>query len=520
MRRSLASAASAFLVALPLGAALVACSVDASSAPPADADAGNVDAPCEEGASRCDGDRIATCAGGVFGAAAPCEGESVCRDGACRAPTDAQLAQAAELASVLEYVREETAWHAPIDWDALRVDGRKRVLGGDGSDLAYFTALFHAFVAVPQGHQGLYLARGCGKLVPYPDRSQRGACGRPHARGVVVTSVKANNALGLKVGDLVTRVGDASGGGVLEALAERPMCATSRPSASYRDATTAATFSDLLLPGEEILVESPDGATRAVKVPDAPLPGALGSALSCQDPFSRSTAVPVEATLRPDGVGVIRLPGFLDPQQPFPQNPTEESIAAYRAAFQAKILAAFDEVKAAPAIVWDVRGNGGGLTLIGLEIASGFPGARAETISYCRARVPKSDPPAFDSFRYAEYALTPGGPFAYAGKVAVLVDGLDYSAADYFPLAARTRTDAILVGAPTAGGYGATSKMKLFDGPPAFNVSVDSNRCAAADDDAPLEGRGVIPHVAVGYEPKDLAAGTDTVLERAVAELE
>ncbi|MBX3213321.1 MAG: hypothetical protein KF850_14895 [Labilithrix sp.] len=516
MPRSLASALLAVLLS---GAALVACSVDAASGPPADTDGGAVDAPCEEGATRCDGDEVATCSGGAFGAAAPCEGESVCRDGGCRAPTDAQLAQAAELASMLRYIEEETAWHAPLDWDDLSARGRKSILGGDGSDLAYFTALYHAFVAVPQGHQGLYLARGCGKLVPYPGYSQRGACGRPHARGIIVTSVKASNALGLKVGDVVTRVGDAAGGDVVGALAERPVCASSRPSASFRDTTTAATFSDLLTPGEEILVEAPDGATRAVKVPDAPLTGALGSALSCQDPFSRSTAVPVESAIRPDGVGVIRLPGFLDPEQPFPTSPTEEAIATYRAAFEAKILAAFDAVKSAPAIVWDVRGNGGGLTMIGLAIASGFPGARAETISYCQARVPKSDPPAFDSLRYAEYALSPGGPFAYAGKVAVLIDGLDYSAADYFPLAVKARTNAIVVGAPTAGAYGATSKSQLFEGPPAFSVSVDVNRCATADDDAPLEGRGVAPHVAVGYDPKDLAAGKDTVLERAVAEL-
>ncbi|MBX3207485.1 MAG: hypothetical protein KF764_20725 [Labilithrix sp.] len=507
------------LLALLTTGALVACSVEASPGAGPDPDAGAVETPCEDGASRCEGDDVATCAGGAFGAAEPCDGESVCRDGACRAPTAEQLAQAAELASMLGYVREETAWHAPLDWDKLRLDGRKSILGGDGSDLAYFTALYHAFVAVPQGHQGLYLGEGCGKLVPYPSYSQRGACGRPHARGIVVTSVKANNALGLKAGDLVTRVGGASGGDVVGALAERPMCATSRPSASFRETTTAATFSDLLTPGEEIVVESPDGASRTVKVPDAPLSGALGSALSCDDPFSRNTSVPVESELRPDGVGVIRLPSFLDRGQSFPRNPTEESIAAYRAKFIAKIRAAFDKVSAAPAIVWDIRGNGGGLTLIGLEIASGFPGARAETISYCQARVPKSDPPTFDSFRYAEYALTPGGELAYSGKVAVLIDGLDYSAADYFPLAVKARTDAVLVGSPTAGGFGATSKTKLFDGPPAFSVSVDVNRCATADDDKPLEGRGVIPHVSVGYDPKDLAAGKDTVLERAIAEL-
>jgi carboxyl-terminal processing protease len=246
--------------------------------------------------------------------------------------------------------------------------------------------------------------------------------------------------------------------------------------------------------------------------------GASG-ALDCTDPFSR-TIVPAESEIRSDGVGVIRLPGFLDPQQQFPTNATEQSIADYRARFEAKIQAAFDKVKSAKAIVWDIRGNGGGLTPVGLDIASGFPGTRADAISYCEARKEKSDPPSFDASRYAEYALIPGGPFAYSGKVAVLTEGLNYSAADYFPLAIKSRTNAILVGAPTAGGFGAPSNSKVFDGPPAFRVSVDLNRCSSADDGAPLEGRSVIPHVVVEYDPRDLAAGKDTILERAVRELQ
>ena len=286
-----------------------------------------------------------------------------------------------------------------------------------------------------------------------------------------------------------------------------------------KSSVTATTFSDLLVPGEEITAESPDGMTRTMTVPDVPLTGDLGSALWCGDPFSRDMRVPVESELRPDGVGVIRPPGFTDPEQQFPTDPTEESIAEYRAKFEAKIQAAFDKVKSAPAIVWDIRGNGGGLTLVGLGIASGFPGARADTISYCEGRKPGSDPPAFYAFRGAEYALTPGGRFSYSGKVAVLIDGIDYSAADYFPLAVKTRTNALLVGKPTAGAYGATSKSKMFDGPPQFNVSVDVNRCSSVDDGKPLEGRGVAPHVIVDYDPKDLAAGKDTVLERAILEL-
>jgi carboxyl-terminal processing protease len=299
------------------------------------------------------------------------------------------------------------------------------------------------------------------------------------------------------------------------------MCVTSRPDESFTQTSTAATFVDLLRAGETIEVVSPNGAKRTVTVPAGGLPGkSLRDALACSDPLGRDTSVPVESFVRPDGIAVIRLPGFTDPEQTFPMTGTEADYLAYKEKFEAKIKIAFDKVKTARAIVWDVRGNGGGLTMVGLGIASGFPGATAGEISYCQARVQGSSPPKFDAFRYAEYALEPGGQFAYSGKVAVLTDGMNYSAADYFPLAIKSKTSALLVGSTTAGGFGATSDNKTFDGPPAFQVSIDVNRCSLSSDDSPLEGRGVEPHVVVEYDAKDLAAGKDTVLERAVLEID
>lgn len=498
---------------------LVACTSDAGDASPPrdDESTGGQSAACTTGETRCEGDLVATCADGVFAAPVACEGDALCKAGACTEPTDEQRAQAKELASMVSYVEENTAWHGTLDWTKLVDDGRREIFRGDGGDAAYFGALFHAFVKVPQGHQGLYLAKGCGTKVPMIGSSRRGVCGRPHPRGIVVTNARANNALGLAKGDLVVRVGTASGRALIDTLADRPACVSSRPGVSYRDTSTAATFADLVSPGEELEIESPSGERRTVTVSDGALPQA---ALSCADPLGRSVSVPVESYVRPDGIAVIRLPGFLDPEQPFPSSGSQTDYETYKATFEAKIQAAFDDVKSARAIVWDIRGNGGGLTQVGLDIASGFPGAQAGELSYCQARVPKTSPPKFDELHYAAYALAPGGSFAYAGKIAVVTEGMNYSAADYFPLAVKSKTSAILVGAATAGGFGATSDSKAFSGPPAFTVAVDLNRCALASDDSFLEGRGVEPHVAVDYDPADLAAGRDTVLERAVTEVD
>ncbi|MDB5219637.1 MAG: Peptidase family, partial [Myxococcaceae bacterium] len=56
-------------------------------------------------------------------------------------------------------------------------------------------------------------------------------------------------------------------------------------------------------------------------------------------------------------------------------------------------------------------------------------------------------------------------------------------------------------------------------GPPPMNANFDPTACFDAATDLPLEGSPLPPTVAVEYDVADLAAGTDTVLERAVVEL-
>lgn len=165
---------------------------------------GEPEPTCTDGETRCEGDAVATCAAGAFEPPTSCEGDAVCRDGSCVEPTESQRAQADELASMLTFLEDRTAWSGPLDWEALRKDGRRRIFEGDGSKTAYFSALYRAFIAVPQGHQTFGLSNGCYPDFPGTSYAMRGACGQPHSRGVVVTYATAHNALGLKAGDLVT----------------------------------------------------------------------------------------------------------------------------------------------------------------------------------------------------------------------------------------------------------------------------------------------------------------------------
>lgn len=500
----------------PLVVAALVAALTAVPACGADADPPAADAPALDGGARDTGSPDPAPPPPPPCDDATCPDDGVCVDGACRAPSEAQREQAARLDEALTYLRERTAWHAPLDWSSIVGEAHKDLFRGDGTSTATFAALFHAFVKVPQGHQGLYLADGCGTKVPLFGYTTKGVCGQPHPDGVVVGYARAGNAAGLVAGDVVLGVGETRGRAFLERLAATPACVTSRPSESFAFFHAAAGFLDVVPEGETLEVRGVDGRVRQVRVP----PGGGERALaSCADPFGRPASKAAEAYVRPDGVAVVRVPSFVDPEVPFPEGNDPAAFETYRANFEAKIAAVFDTVKTARAIVWDVRGNGGGLTAVGLAIASGFPGARDDLLSSCKARVVGSDPPSFGARRYASYRLTPGGRFAFTGKVAVLIDGQNYSAADYFPLATRERTGALLVGSPTAGGFGATSDSRVFAGDPAFSLAVDLNLCLDAAD-VPLEGRAVEPHVRVGYEPADLAQGRDTVLERAIRELD
>jgi C-terminal processing protease CtpA/Prc len=154
------------------------------------------------------------------------------------------------------------------------------------------------------------------------------------------------------------------------------------------------------------------------------------------------------------------------------------------------------------------------MTPIGYEIIGGMNGARAVTTHTCAYREPFSEPPRFG--QGFSLSITPGGPFAYAGKVAVVIDGLALSAADYFAIGVRAATDVPLVGTPAAGAFGG-------GGGADFTISSDPETEGAGDvyrcvDGAglPLEGRPAQPTHLVELDPGDLAQGIDTQLEAAV----
>lgn len=472
------------------------------------------------GSTRCEGSLVSTCAelpdgSTAWSPAAGCPSGQSCREDACVEPTARMKSQAKAVGDLVDALAPDTAWHQPVDAASVKARETKAILEGDGTDLTYVAAAWHALNAFPQGHQSLYSQDKavCGKLVGYQATSRFGVCGRPSAQGLAITNARAGNKLGLARGDVVVKVDGDEGDALFEKAYARPQCGGVYPAASGRRYAAAASFFATVPVGAKLTVKTVAGATRELTIPDA------GDAQisDCTDPFGRSRELHAEAITRPDGVVVIRVPSFVPFDKPFPTNPAE--FDPYTAAFQAEIQKVFDTVKTAKAIVWDIRGNGGGLTKVGLAIVNGFPTAKATNLSYCRSRAPGSSPPSFLAERYAPYAIEPGGPFAYAGKVAVVVDGMNYSAADYFPFAAKKGAGVTIVGSATAGAFGGGHAPIEVAGPPKLDANYDAAACFDAATDKPLEGAPLPPTVAVEYDPAELAAGRDPVLERAVKEL-
>lgn len=428
---------------------------------------------------------------------------------------DRRTSQARSIDAFVDALMPLTGWHEPIDATAVKARERASVLEGDGSDAAFVGAAWRALNAFPQGHQWLDASDAvCGKSVARMNSSRFGVCGRPSSAGLVVTRANPGNLLGLSVGDVIVDAGGDSGEAIFAKAYERPTCGEVYPARSGRRAAGAATFFGSVPSGMTLTVASRAAGRRTVVVPDE----SDAQPTDCTDIFGRNRAIYAEASVRSDGAAVIRLPSFWPHDARLPPNPTEADFEAIQAAYQAELQRIFESVKSAPAIIWDARGNTGGLTRVALAIVSGFPTARATRLSYCQSRVFGSTPPTFEGPRFGEYAVTPGGPFAYSGKVAVVTDGLAYSAGDYFPFAAMKGSSAIVVGSATSGAFGGGSAQIEIAGPPALLASADPAACFDDATGAPLEGAPPSPTIDVDVDV-DVADGKDTVIERAAKEL-
>lgn len=421
------------------------------------------------------------------------------------APSPQQIAWAQTLRQAIDAIDVNTAVapSARVDRTALYARLERELFAAPETPAALIGALRKASLAYPSGHLGFHTDdNSCwsGGDVAFASTSRAGACTQPYGDHAVVTTAAPTSVL--EAGDEILAVDGKRGEEMLTASLEQPMCSASSASPSNRRYTAATSLFALAKPGMTVEVKHVDGSVETKTITEA------SQVFSCRDPFGGATNFVARSTMRGD-VGIVRVANFNTRQQP------GETLEASQERMHAELVAAFEQVKNARAIVWDLRANGGGTTPFGLEIVAGFPGARegapAGTYQGRYAGTNVFKPPY-------TYRVPARGAFAYDGKVAMLIDGLTISAADYTARAAKLATSAILVGAPAAGAYGGGGETVTVGAFPAVVVRTDP-WLGVEEDGSVLEGKGTEPTIAVELEPKDLARGVDTVLERALEAL-
>jgi carboxyl-terminal processing protease len=177
-------------------------------------------------------------------------------------------------------------------------------------------------------------------------------------------------------------------------------------------------------------------------------------------------------------IAYIRVPSFANPE------------------YEGAAVALVRRFESSPALIVDVRRNGGGATpgrLIAALMDRPWRG--------WRQIVPARDSRAQDPIESA-----------YAGRMFVLVDRFCGSACEDFVMPFKDTRRATLVGETTQGSSGNPHRASVG---PGLTVSVGAVRYRFPDG-SPFEGVGIAPDVDVRRRLADVAAGRDAVLARAL----
>lgn len=419
-----------------------------------------------------------------------------------------KLAYAQTLRAIIDAIDAETAIapSARVDRTALYARLEKELFAAPDTPAALVGALRKAELAYPSGHLGFTLdGDTCWSSpdVGFASSSRLGVCTQPFEDHAVVSAAAASALL--RAGDEILAVNGKRGADMMRAALEQPMCTASSASASNRRFTAGTSLLALAKPGMTIEVRHVDGTLETKTV----TPADMTAPRACRDPFGGDMSYLARSSRRGD-VGIIRVPAFYGPQQ------EGETVEAWQERLRAELLAAFEEVKDAKAIVWDLRANGGGATPLGLEIVAGFAGVNvgASAGGY-RFRATGTN----TFYEPYIYRVPDESGFAFDGKVAMLIDGLTISAADYTARAAKHASNALIFGAPSAGAYGGGSQSKAVGEAPSVELRTDPYLGVDEDGETIIEGEGTEPTHPIELQPQDLARGVDTVLEAAISAL-
>ncbi len=200
--------------------------------------------------------------------------------------------------------------------------------------------------------------------------------------------------------------------------------------------------------------------------------------------------VDFEASILDGDIAYIQLDGFLPP-------------------ILDGVLNAIQEMKDAPAMIIDIRGNPGGFFPVRKAIASQF--FQEETLLWLYKTRPGLDLPGFETIVYTD---PPDEP--YLGPVVILVDVLSGSSSEEFSGVMAANKRATIIGMRTPGSD-LVADIKVLPNGATFLYPIAQTQTA---DGTVFENRGVIPDITVPLNRDDLLNGIDSQLEAAIQYLE
>lgn len=177
----------------------------------------------------------------------------------------------------------------------------------------------------------------------------------------------------------------------------------------------------------------------------------------------------------------------------------------------ADLDAVLERFRNAPALIVDVRANGGGDDQLALAFAGRFT-TRDVVAEYVRFR---------SGSRHTDFGpeivrtLHPRGPWTFTNPVLVLSGRGVYSSNESFIAAMQELSHVTIVGDTTGGGTGNPGTFELGGG---WKYTV-SRWIALTADRQPIEGRGIPPNVHVAWDAAIRAQGRDPVIEAALTML-
>jgi carboxyl-terminal processing protease len=192
----------------------------------------------------------------------------------------------------------------------------------------------------------------------------------------------------------------------------------------------------------------------------------------------------IEAKRLPSGAGYIRFNAFMMPVMD-------------------KVRSALREFKDAQGIIFDLRGNVGGIGDLVMGIV-GLMETRQTSLGTSRRRSGQMKLAVFPQAQ------------PYTGPVAVLIDGGSGSATEIFAAGLQELRRAVIVGERSAGAVLPSDMVKLPTGA-IFQYAFADFKTPSG---ALIEGRGVAPDVEVKHTRASLLAGRDAQLEKAIMELQ